>query len=440
MRRDEHAPPSGAAARQLLLEAAVHAAGRLVEADDRGRVAVGAPSTIASASRCFSPPERSRGWRSARRRIESDGGQRPAAPPVRPSRGSGSRSGSAAAARPGRRSATRPRVGSSARRRVAAASTCRRRCVPSAPPARRGRSSATRREDRGPSRSSCQTRVERSAAAAGAARRDEAACVCPGVAGVPAGCAAGAARRSRSAARAALTPGAGWQPEAREQPRARRLERRGGVAAHSRNAGERVAHDPAGDPSRSRGRRPRQRSSRCSASSIVTSEVLVEPPQRPDQLIAGDRVELRGRLVEHDQRGAAGERGAERDALELAAGQLRRRAVEQMGDPERERRLLDAARDRRGRSPRFSRPNASSARTVPITTWVSGSWNSVPTAAASSPGPCSRVSMPGDRRPPGERAAVEVRHEPAGGAQQRRLARAGRARDDDQLAGLDLRA
>ena len=44
--------------------------------------------------------------------------------------------------------------------------------------------------------------------------------------------------------------------------------------------------------------------------------------------------------------------------------------------------------------PRFSSGNASSDRTLAITTCVSGSWNSVPATAASSAGPCSRVSSP----------------------------------------------
>ena len=44
--------------------------------------------------------------------------------------------------------------------------------------------------------------------------------------------------------------------------------------------------------------------------------------------------------------------------------------------------------------PRFSSGKASSDRTLPITTCVSGSWNSVPATAASRAGPCSRVSIP----------------------------------------------
>ncbi len=45
-------------------------------------------------------------------------------------------------------------------------------------------------------------------------------------------------------------------------------------------------------------------------------------------------------------------------------------------------------------SPRFSSGKASSARTVPISTWVSGSWNRLPTEADSAPGPWVRVSSP----------------------------------------------
>ena len=46
----------------------------------------------------------------------------------------------------------------------------------------------------------------------------------------------------------------------------------------------------------------------------------------------------------------------------------------------------------------------------------------------------------GERHPPGEATAVEVRHQPAGGAQQRRLAVPGEAREQAELARLDLEA
>ncbi len=47
--------------------------------------------------------------------------------------------------------------------------------------------------------------------------------------------------------------------------------------------------------------------------------LLVQPAQQAEQLVARNRVKLRGRLVECEQPRVAGERGAERDALELAA-------------------------------------------------------------------------------------------------------------------------
>ena len=73
--------------------------------------------------------------------------------------------------------------------------------------------------------------------------------------------------------------------------------------------------------------------------------LFVEAAQRPDQFITGDRVELRGRLVEQHERGPRGQRGAERNALEFAAGKLVNRTIEQLGDRERQRYLLNAARD-----------------------------------------------------------------------------------------------
>ena len=69
---------------------------------------------------------------------------------------------------------------------------------------------------------------------------------------------------------------------------------------------------------------PRHRSSRCSDEQHGGVGVLVQPPQQPDQLVPGHRIQLRGRLVEHDQLRAPRERGAERHALQLAAGELRR--------------------------------------------------------------------------------------------------------------------
>jgi hypothetical protein len=76
--------------------------------------------------------------------------------------------------------------------------------------------------------------------------------------------------------------------------------------------------------------------------------LLVEPAQHAEQLVPSDRVELGRRLVEEHETRPPGQRGAQRHALQLAAGQLVRRAVEQVGDPQRERGLLHPARHRRG--------------------------------------------------------------------------------------------
>ncbi len=91
-------------------------------------------------------------------------------------------------------------------------------------------------------------------------------------------------------------------------------------------------------------------------------------------------------------------------------------------------------------SPRFSSGKASSARTVPITTWVSGSWNRLPTTEESSPGPWSRVSRPATTQAAGKRAPVKVRDQSPRGPQQGRFARPRVAGQHDQLSGGDLEA
>ena len=47
-----------------------------------------------------------------------------------------------------------------------------------------------------------------------------------------------------------------------------------------------------------------------------------------------------------------------------------------------------------GATPRSSSGSSISARTVVLTTCVSGSWATIPTASASSAGPCERTSIP----------------------------------------------
>ena len=175
--------------------------------------------------------------------------------------------------------------------------------------------------------------------------------------------------------RGSRMPRPGTRPARRRTPRARRR------IAIDRSANAQAALEPVlGDHDR-------------------RVEVLVEPAQQPDQLVAGDRVELRGRLVEHDQLRPAGQRRPERHALELAAGELgASERSSRWAIAERQRHLLDGPRDRRRRLAAVLQRNASSARTVPITTCVSGSWNSVPTATASAAGAVLARVHAGDDR------------------------------------------
>ena len=168
--------------------------------------------------------------------------------------------------------------------------------------------------------------------------------------------------------------------------------------------------------------------------------LLVEPAQQPDQLVAGNGVQLRGRLVEQHQPRPAGERRAERDALLLAAGELVRRAIQQRVDAERERDLLDAARDRGGavaaaleRERELGAHRAHHQLRLGVLEEHAGE-------RAEARRPVLAGVEAGERDATGEMPAVEVRHEAAGGPQQRRLAVAGEAREQAELARLDLDA
>ena len=167
---------------------------------------------------------------------------------------------------------------------------------------------------------------------------------------------------------------------------------------------------------------------------------LVEAAQQPDQLVAGDGVELRGRLVEQDERRAAGERRAERDALQLAAGELVRGAVEQVGDAERERGLLDAARDRRGRQPAVLQAEGELRAHGPHDDLRLGVLQQRARDDRQVARPVLARVEAADDDAPGDLAAVEVRHEAAGRAHERRLPGRRQAGEHDELARLDAPA
>ncbi len=369
VRGDDHRLAARGAAAQLLgelrLGVAVHAARGLVEREHRRRLAP--PSvTIASARRWRSPPERSRGLRSACS----------ARPAARSARGRGlardalvqevvagvlqqQRDPPAALdppagglQQPGGVAQQRGLAGAVAsHQRDALAGLHRRRSAP--------------RRIAGPRWSSCQTPRSRAPARRHRCRPCRARCPC---------CMSGRAVGARLSAAIAIGPLDDSRPS-RAQRGARLLDpdrRRVQIPASANSRAPGVCSAGASlagprqerfrDRRRARGARRRsaitrsasgrQRSRRCSASRIVDVPLLVEAAQQPDQLVAGDRVELRGGLVEQ-QHAAAGRRARRR--ARRAASRRRRascgRAVEQVVDAERERHLLDPARDRGRRVP-----------------------------------------------------------------------------------------
>ena len=159
--------------------------------------------------------------------------------------------------------------------------------------------------------------------------------------------------------------------------------------------------------------------------------LLVQPPQQPHELVARDGIQLRGRLVEQHDARLARERCAERHALQLTAGQLGRRPVQQRLDAERQRDLLHPARHRAGRPAavlererQFGAHGRHHGLRLGVLEERAGDCGEIARAVL------TRV-QPADDRAAGKRAAVEVRDEARGRAQDRRLARRGQAGEDD---------
>ena len=148
-------------------------------------------------------------------------------------------------------------------------------------------------------------------------------------------------------------------------------------------------------------------------------EVLVDATQQPHQLVPCHGIELRCRLVQHDQRGLPGEGSGERDALQLAPGELGGGPVEQMRDAQRERRLLHR--------PRHSGPPAPLILEREAEFGADGAHHDLRLRVLEE-GPHDRGQLagtvlagvhPGDQHAAGELSSVEVRDEPAGGSEQR---------------------
>ena len=249
----------------------------------------------------------------------------------------------------------------------------------------------------------------------------------------------GSSPRARRAERAAFTPATGARP--------RPCRSRAPGVASSGAASHAQARNSAGTASQTtrppriaiaRSAKPRQRSSRCSAITIAASKSSLSRRSKRDQLVAGDRVELRGRLVEQDQLRPARERGAERHALKLAPGQLGGRAVEQMRDSERERRLLDRARDRGRRLALVLERERQLGADRAHHDLRLGILEQRPDGGRERARTVLAGVHPRERSRGRRTRRREMRHEPIRGAQQRRLARARPAGEHDQLARGDV--
>ena len=371
-------------------------------------------------------------------RIQPDqlGAPRPG-PPRRPCRGSGSRSGSEAAARPGRRRRSARGSASSVRRRGAAASTCRRRCVPSARPARRGRRSATRPAGSRARRAARATRGRTPAAARSPSRFGR----FPRISGASSR-SLGEQPASRRAARAALTPAAGRKPRP-ESSRAPGVASSG--ASPHRPPQELCGRRVADDASALEGDHP------VGEAQAALEPVLGEQDRRvgsPRSAAAatpissspatGSSCEVGSSSTE--QRRPPRERGAERDPLQLAAGELAVGRSSRCAIPSASAASSTPRGDRRRARGRGSRARTRARRArCPSRSASRGPGTACRRAAASSPGraracPGRRpIAAPGERRrrgsagpsPLATRSSVDLPEpEPPG--------------QDHQLAGVDL--
>ena len=161
--------------------------------------------------------------------------------------------------------------------------------------------------------------------------------------------------------------------------------------------------------------------------------VLVQAPQLRQQLLGGNRVQLRGGLVQQQQAGPCRKRRSKRDALKLTAGQGPDGALEQIGDAECERRFLDRARERRAaHAAALERQLDLRAHAVHHGLRLRVLEHEGD-RVGELPGPLVARVAPPHAHVTCKRPAEEVGRETAGGPQQRRLAAARAARKHDHL-------
>ena len=107
--------------------------------------------------------------------------------------------------------------------------------------------------------------------------------------------------------------------------------------------------------------------------------LVAQRGEQVEQLHPRAAVLAEGRLVEDEDRWRGGQRGRDRQASLLAAGERERVRLGQVGEVEPLEQLLRPLPRRGGvASPACSGPSASSSATDPARNWCSGSWNTVP--------------------------------------------------------------
>lgn len=144
---------------------------------------------------------------------------------------------------------------------------------------------------------------------------------------------------------------------------------------------------PGGRGRRRRPRSGRRRSPGADSSSVygrscvITRVVSGRTAQHLGELATGHRVEVGGRLVEHQHVGAPWPARSPATATlsTLAEAQAARRPVGHVGHAHRGEGLIHPAARASPRRPRLAGPKATSRPTVGMNSWSSGSWNTMPT-------------------------------------------------------------
>ncbi len=164
------------------------------------------------------------------------------------------------------------------------------------------------------------------------------------------------------------------------------------------------------------------------------TEVVDEALHGREHVLGGGRVECRRRFVEHEHARMRSEHRADRDSLRLASGQRRHSSSAQVDEAEQIERVLDATAHHLGRdAERFHR-----VRELVLDRVGDEGGRRVLADHADHIREFARRVCAGvtsvDAHPSRQPTAGEVRDEAVDGTEQRRLAAAGAADDDTQLA------